>query len=64
MVCLMFIFFDVYPKYPLPVGRAADDAACKPILGRKAAIVIEIIAICFIVYLIADLVISCRAEPI
>ena len=33
-------------------------------LGQKAAVVIGIIAICFIIYLILDLVISCRAEPI
>ena len=26
-------FFDVYPKYPLPVGRVADDVADKPIFG-------------------------------
>jgi hypothetical protein len=33
MVFLMFIFFDVYPKYPLSVGRVADDVAYKPIFG-------------------------------
>ena len=26
-------FFDVYPKYALPVGRDAGDVAYKPIFG-------------------------------
>ena len=64
MVCLMFIFLTFTPSilYLLVVSLMMRLAT--RFLGQKAAVVIGIIAICFIIYLIVDLVISCRAEPI
>ena len=64
MVCLMFIFLMFTPSILYLLVVSLMMRLANRFLGQKAAVVIGIIAICFIIYLIVDLVISCRAEPI
>ena len=60
----MFIFLMFAPSILYLLVVSLMNWLANHFLGQKAAVVIGIIAICFIIYLIVDLVISCRSEPI